>query len=253
MTNPEAEAMSFLALRWPSAEKLTERKPPPETCLGLLAYGLHHFGSDAGDSMRGSVTLDTLDHHATGKRRQPLQASLGFRAPFRGQERIKAKRLFVAESDHLAAELAWLIGTRRIFSEVIARAGISPAAASPANLRELTGPAASSPVGRTEILEDLGLLPDVDERTFPEVPGSHGHGGTWRDVAFGHDPAIGLAGRAAPMRIVLQQRGFGVERVEDPAEKWRALSANDQSSRATGGDSPRIFRLIEGRRSRAGT
>src|SRR3989337_770885 len=57
---------------------------------------------------------------------------------------LEAEGLLGRQVDQGTAVGAGLIGTRRVFSEVIAVGGVGPAAAAAADLRELAGPAAAA-------------------------------------------------------------------------------------------------------------
>src|SRR3990172_3019219 len=218
-----------------------------EARLGTLSNGLEHLWRDNSDPLLDRVAFRPLDHHAAGKGRQTPQPLLGRVTPLERQGRLESEGLLLRKRNHLATELARLVAASRGFRQVVPVGGIGPAATASADLGKLARPAPTAKVRVAEVVEDGGPFPDGREGLTSKVSRWNRHIGARRDISFRHDPAVMLAGRAAPLGVVLEQRRGWVKRVDDSAEMGGALGADDQVARSTRRDRPRIFRGIEDR------
>jgi hypothetical protein len=139
-----------------------------------------------------------------------------------------------------------LIAAGRILGQIVAGGGIGTAATATADLRELAATATPAKDGISQILEHLGVSPEVRERREPEVARGHRQVRTRRHVSVRGDAAVVLSRRTGAMGVVAEQRRRRIDLVDDAAEVRGTLGPDEQPLRPAQRRRPRILEAFMG-------
>ncbi len=93
----------------------------------------------------------------------------------------------------------------------------------------------------TQVLQGLGVAPDLGKGLLPHIAGRHRHVRTRRDVAGRGNATVVLAGWATALSVVLQQGRLGRKFVENTPQMRRTLGSDHHVAGSSGRHAPGIF------------